>query len=173
MKPLPNASKDVDIIMIASWAWFKRHHRFFSALSKVYSKGEKAKVVLVGYPTDSTRDDILSLAKHFGIHAQLELYEWLSPEEVNAQLNRAKVNVIWSRKEGSNRAIIEGMFAGVPCILREGHNYGYRYPYINSQTGCFASEEELPNKLIGMIHNYQKFSPRDWVLSNMSCQKAI
>jgi hypothetical protein len=65
------------------------------------------------------------------------------------------------------------MFAGVPCILREGHNYGYRYPYINSQTGCFASEEELPNKLIGMIHNYQKFSPRDWVLSNMSCQKAI
>lgn len=172
MKPLSSVKKDVDIIMIASWAWFKRHYRFFSALGRLRSQGEKLRVVLIGYPIDSTQDDIFMLAKHFGIHQQVEMYEWLSPEEVNQQLNRAKVNIVWSRKEGVNRTIIEGMFAGVPCILREGFNYGYHYPYINAQTGCFSSERALPEQLLWMVQNYQQFSPRDWVMANMTCQRA-
>jgi glycosyltransferase involved in cell wall biosynthesis len=173
MQPLPTIKKDVDIIMIASWARFKRHQWFFSSLRRLQqSKGEKPRVVLVGYPTDCTRDDIFMLAKYFGVHKQIEMYEWLSPEEVNQQLNRAKVNVVWSRKEGVNRAIIEGMFAGVPCILRDGFNYGYHYPYINSQTGCFASERHLSQQLLWMIQNYHQFSPREWVMANMTCQHA-
>jgi hypothetical protein len=64
------------------------------------------------------------------------------------------------------------MFAGVPCLLREGFNYGYHYPYINPQTGCFATEKQLPERLSWMIGNHRRFSPSDWVLHNMSCQKA-
>ena len=172
LKPLPHVKKDVDVIMIASWAWFKRHYRLFSALSQLRSKGEKLRIVLIGYPIDCTQNDIFILAKYFGIHKQIEMYEWLSPEEVNQQLNRAKVNVVWSRKEGVNRTIIEGMFAGVPCILRDGFNYGYPYPYINSQTGCFSSERALPEQLLWMIQNYYQFSPRKWVMANMTCQHA-
>src|SRR5574341_135593 len=172
LKPLPSVKKDVDIIMIASWARFKRHYWFFSALARLRSKGEKPTTVLLGYPTDCTQDDIFMLARYFGVHKQVEMYEWLSPEEVNQQLNRAKVNIVWSRKEGVNRAIIEGMFAGVPCILRAGLNYGYHYPYINSQTGCFSNERHLPKQLLYMIHNYQQFSPREWVMAHMTCQRA-
>src|SRR5262249_40002323 len=87
------------------------------------------------------------------------------------QLNRAKVNVLWSLKEGVNRAIIEGMLAGVPCVLREGFNYGYHYPHVNSQTGCYSSEKGLPDVLLRMIERYGDFSPREWVLNNMSCHK--
>src|SRR5437879_9782962 len=112
------------------------------------------------------------LARDMYVHKHVEIYEWISPEEVNQQLNRAKVNLVWSRKEGVNRAIIEGMFAGVPCILREGFNYGYHYPYINSQTGCFSSERHLPEQLLWMIRNYHQFSPRQWVMANMTCQHA-
>jgi glycosyltransferase involved in cell wall biosynthesis len=172
LQPLADVKKDIDIIMIASWARFKRHHWFFSALAQLRSKGEKLRVVLIGYPIDCTRDDVFMLAKYFGIHKQIEMYEWLSPEEVNQQLNRAKVNIVWSRKEGVNRTIIEGMFAGVPCILRDGFNYGYHYPYINSQTGCFSSEHHLPAQILWMIQNYQQFSPRQWVMANMTCQRA-
>ena len=42
------------------------------------------------------------------------------------------------------------MFAGVPCIVRQGFNYGYRYPYINGQTGCFAASQMT---LVGFFGN--------------------
>jgi hypothetical protein len=100
------------------------------------------------------------------------MHERVSPEEVNRHLNRAKVNVVWSRREGVNRAIIEGMFAGVPGILRQGFNFGWSYPFLNRQTGCFAREGELPEKLLWVIRNQDQFNPRQWVLEHMSCQKA-
>jgi glycosyltransferase involved in cell wall biosynthesis len=171
-KPLPGKKKDIDVVMIASWGRYKRHYKFFSALAKLRAGGERLKVVLVGYPADYTLDDMARQAAHYGIEDQLEVYEHLSAEEVNQQFNRAKINLLWSRKEGFNRAIIEGMFADVPCILRDGHNYGHQYPYINAQTGSFSSERDLPERLLWSVRNYRLFSPRDWVLQNMSCQKA-
>lgn len=171
-RPLANVPKDVDVIIVAGWADFKRHHRFFQALRTLHCRNIILKVTLIGYPMGKIKDDILQAAEYYGVSDQLEVYEWITQEEVNFQLNRAKVNVIWSRKEGANRAIIEGMLADVPCVLREGHNYGYAYPYINLQTGCYSAEEELPEKLLWMIENYRQFSPRTWVMQHMSCQRA-
>ena len=119
-----------------------------------------------------TAADIWQQARHYGVADQLEMYERLTPPQVNEQLNRAKVNLLWSRKEGFNRAIIEGMFAGVPGLMRRGHNYGYAYPYINSQTGRFSSEQDLPDQLAEMVDAYERFSPRAWVMEHMTCQKA-
>lgn len=171
-KPLPGIAKDADVVMVAGWADFKRHHRFFQGVKRLRSRKLTVKVVLIGYPMGRTKDDINEAAKHYGVNDQLEVYEWITQQEVNVLLNRSKVNVIWSRREGVNRAIIEGMFAGVPCILREGFNYGYPYPYINRETGCYSSEEELPDKLFWMIENYRQFAPREWVMKHMSCQRA-
>ena len=92
-------------------------------------------------------------------------------EEVNRLLNRAKVNILWSRREGSPRSIIEGMFAGVPCVVREGFNFGHHYPYINPRTGRFSSEAGLVDTLLEMIEGYRSYSPRDWVMEHMSCQQ--
>lgn len=170
--PRPNAVKDIDVVMIASWAKFKRHHRFFSALRSLRRAGTKLRVALLGYPVDLTRADITRLAEYYGIADQLEIREWATPAEVGEYLSRAKVNVIWSRREGVNRAIIEGMFAGVPCIVRDGFNYGYCYPYINAQTGCFSTESELPEQLRRMVERHREFAPREWVMEHMSCQKA-
>src|SRR5262249_39626937 len=156
----------IDVVMIASWAKFKRHHRFFAALRTLRAAGATPRVALLGYPVDSTRAEIWTLARYYGVADQLDVREWAPPDVVTQYLNRAKVNGIWPRREGVNRAIIEGMFAGVPCIVREGFNYGYRYPYINDQTGCFSSERELPQKLLWMLDNYWRFSPRDWVMAH-------
>jgi hypothetical protein len=90
-RPLPGVTKDVDVVMVAGWGEYKRHHRFFAAL---------------------------------------------------------------------------------PCVLREGFNYGYRYPYINEQTGCFARERDLPEKLLWMIERHDQLSPREWVAEHMSAQRA-
>jgi glycosyltransferase involved in cell wall biosynthesis len=171
-RPLADATKDVDVIMVAGWANFKQHHEFFRALARLRKTGVRLRTVIIGYPMSQTRDDVCQRAKYYGILDQLEIYESITPDEINHHLNRAKVNIIWSRKEGVNRAIIEGLFAGTPCILRKGFNYGYHYPYMNTSTGCYSAQSDLPERLLWMIDNYRSFSPRDWVLKHMSCEVA-
>jgi glycosyltransferase involved in cell wall biosynthesis len=158
--------------MVAAWAPYKRHHRFFAGLSKLRRQGMRPRVLLLGYPVGFTKDDILKQASYYGVDDQLEIREWVPYDQVGEQVSRAKVNVIWSRKEGVNRAIIEAMFADVPCILRKGFNYGYEYPYMNEQTGRFATEEGLPETIRWMLEHHEQFSPRAWVMANMTCQKA-
>jgi glycosyltransferase involved in cell wall biosynthesis len=171
-RPLPGVAKDVDLLMVASWARFKRHDRFFAALARLKGRGQRLTALLAGYPAGCTRQEVEQLARYHGVDSQVEFHEWLRPEQLNRQMNRAKVNVLWSRKEGVNRAIIEGMFTGLPCLLREGFNYGHKYVHINPATGCYAREHELPDRLRWMVEHHRDFSPRDWVLANMTCQKA-
>jgi glycosyltransferase involved in cell wall biosynthesis len=171
-RPLAGVRKDVDVIMVASWAHFKRHHRLLAALARLRGRGHRLKTVLVGYHTDFPLENVRRLAQYYGVADQVELHERLPAAAVNELLNRSKVNVLWSRREGINRAIIEAMFAGVPCVVREGFNYGYRYPYINEHTGCFVAERDLPDRLLEMVRDHERFAPRDWVMENLSCQKA-
>ena len=171
MRPLPGISKDIDVCMLAGWAGFKRHWSFFRALRRLRRKGVRLRGLLIGYPMDSTRKAILRQADFYGVTDQLEIHERLPAEEVNYHLNRSKVTLLCTRREGVNRAIIEGMFANVPCVVREGWNYGYRYPYINAHTGRFSTEEDLPKHLVDMVESHHTFRPRQWVLENMTCHR--
>lgn len=168
--PIAGVEKDIDIIVIAAWSDYKRHWAVFRALQRLAQRGLRPRVALVGYAIGLSQDDIRAQARHFGVEEQLDFHERLSPAEVNHLLNRSKVNLLWSRREGVNRAIIEGMFADVPCVVRSGFNYGYEYPYINSQTGRYATEEGLPDVLADMLKNTESFSPYAWVSNNMSPQ---
>jgi hypothetical protein len=60
------------------------------------------------------------------------------------------------RGQGVNRAIV---------VLRRGFNYGYHYPHINAETGCYATERELPNVLARMIRDFASFSPRRYFIA--------
>jgi glycosyltransferase involved in cell wall biosynthesis len=171
MKPM-DVPKERDLVMVASWAKFKRHARFFAALAKLRARGRRVTVTLLGYPIDCTIKDISDEADYYGVRDQVEFHEWLRPDGVNFQMNRARINIVWSRREGVNRAIIEGMLADVPCIIRSGFNYGYAYPYVNSETGRFSTEESLPETILELLDTPREYSPRDWVMAHMSCQKA-
>ena len=164
--------RDIDIIVISTWAQFKRHYFIFKALVELKSKIPDLSVCLVGYPGDLTMQDIKFMAEEMELTDIVSFYEWLPPDEVSNLLQRSKVNLLWSRFEGLNRSIIEGMFCNVPCILREGFNYGDKYPYINAKTGRFSSESNLAWNLEDMIKNYREFSPRDYVINNHTCIKA-
>jgi glycosyltransferase involved in cell wall biosynthesis len=170
--PLPHVRKDVDLIMVAGWGGYKRHSAFFEGLARLRRLHPRVRVVLVGYGLGMSSADIVALAEVYGVADTLELFEHLSQQDVNVQLNRGRVNVIWSRKEGVNRAIVEGMFAGLPCIVREGFNYGHPYAYVNESTGAFAAEHDFPRVALEMIEKADRMRPREWVLENMSCQRA-
>jgi glycosyltransferase involved in cell wall biosynthesis len=166
------AERDIDVIMVAAWADIKRHWRVFRALSQIRRRGRKLKTVLVGYQYDRTRQDIEDLAAYFGIRDQIETYERIPQREVFALLARSKVHVLWSRRESSNRAIIEAMMADVPVIVRDGLTFGYRYPHINEHTGRFVKEQDLADSIVEVIETRERFSPREWVLENRTCVKA-
>jgi len=158
--------------MVASWADWKRHWRLFKALAQLRKRGHRLKMVLVGYEMGRTRGDIEALAEYFGIRDQVETFERISQDEVWKLLTRSKVHVLWSRREGSNRAIIEAMLADVPVIVRDGLNFGFRYPHVNEQTGRFVQEHELGDTILEMIAARRSYSPRDWMVRHMTCQKA-
>jgi glycosyltransferase involved in cell wall biosynthesis len=170
--PPPAGPRDIDVIMVAAWADIKRHWRVFRALADLRKRGRRLKTVLVGYRYDRTREDIEGLAAHFGIKDQIETYERISQTEVSALLARSKVHVLWSRRECANRAIVEAMMADVPVIVREGLTFGHRYPYVNEHTGRFVPERGLANAILEVIDTRSGFSPREWVLSNMTCVHA-
>ena len=173
-RPVDGVAKDVEVSMVSAWADYKRHAGVFAALGKLRRRGVKLRTLLIGYSGDGslTRDDVYRQAKFFGVADQIEIQENLSIQQVTAELTRSKVHVLWSRREGFNRAIIEAMLTGVPGILRAGHNYGYQYPYINSRTGKFADESTLPDVLLEMSQCYAQYDPRAWVLENMTPQIA-
>ena len=170
-KPI-EITKDIDVVMVASWADFKRHYKFFKVVKQLKSEGLKLRISLVGYPIERTLDSIREQADYFGISDQVELFEWLSPEQVNHQMNRAKINLVWSRYEGNNRVIVEGLFAGLPVILREGFNYGHPYDFINERTGTYANEENLGQTIRSFLENPERFAAREWALEHMTCHRA-
>lgn len=172
IRPLPEVEKDCDVVMIAGWGSYKRHYRFFEAIAKLRREGHLLRVLLLGYPNGWGAETILRHAKYYGVADQIEIKEKVPYNDMNAQINRAKVNVLWSRHEGFNRAIIEAMLAGLPCVLRDGFNYGYQYPYVNKQTARFATEKSLPRVLLEMTSDYPEYAPREWVLAHMNCDQA-
>ena len=171
-RPLEGISKRADVFVNASWAKFKRHDRIFSALSTLRRHGKILKTILVGYEVDLKREDLMSIAAEYGILDQLEFYEGVTSFEVNELINRTKVNLVWSRREGSNRAIVEGLSAGVPGIMRQGFNYGHRYPFISKHLVEFATEETLPDMLLRAIRGGSDINPREWVEKYMNPQLA-
>ena len=172
LSPLPRDQRDIDIIMVAAWVTFKRHWRFFRALHDLRKRGRRFRVVLVGYQSDKSKRDIEEEARYFGVSDQIQFFERISPQEVAQLLARSRLHILWSRKEGTNRAIIEAMFADVPVIMHEGFNFGYRYPYINDATGRFANEDTLADTIIEVLDDQHGFSPREWVMQHMTCQRA-
>ena len=164
--------RDIDVIMIAGWYDLKRHWRFFRVLADLRQRGSRLSVTLVGYPQGLTKQDIEADARAFGVLDQLTILDSISGDEVGRLLQRSKVSVLWSRKEGANRSIIEALFADVPVIVREGLSYGHQYPYINRQTGRFSSERALGTTILEILATRSTFQPREWAMRNMTCQKA-
>jgi glycosyltransferase involved in cell wall biosynthesis len=166
-KPL-KLNKEYDAIMVAVWAIYKRHHILFKAISKL--KDETFKIALVGVPYKGTLEEIKKLISYYKIENNIVIFENLSPKEVNVLLNKSKVNILLSKKEGSNRSIFEGFFANIPgIVLRD--NIGVNKDYINILTGSLISDKELPSTLIFYQKNFHRYKVREWALKNISFDK--
>lgn len=157
--------KKFDVVMIASWARFKRHHILFEAIQKIQKSGKKIRCALIGYPLDLNIHDIMYMSELYGVKNCCEFFENISPEEVAYIVSSSRLAVHLSVAEGANKASYESLMCNVPLIVYK-HNKGFRRSLINEFTGIFADDQELDTKINFVLNNLDSFSPRKWVEKN-------
>jgi glycosyltransferase involved in cell wall biosynthesis len=166
--PIKDCEKTYDFIYVSNHNPIKRNYVFLRALSKLKNMKFKAALACSGW--GENRDYDYELIKHYGLEDKVDTYEGLPQSELNLLLNKSKVNVLLSLKEGSNRSIFEGFFANTPAILLD-KNIGVNKSYINQNTGSICAERNLPETLIWHRENWKLFSPHDWAMANISIYK--
>lgn len=160
--------KEFDCVMVAMWNDVKRHHVLMATVQTM--NDPTYRVALAGGAWNRTLRDMQKMAKYYGVNRNITFFEALPQREVNELLNRSKVNVLLSLREGSNKSIFEGFFADVPGLVLS-NNLGVNKQYINDETGRLATERELAGQLAWFRTGYRQFGPRAWAERNISCPR--
>jgi glycosyltransferase involved in cell wall biosynthesis len=162
-KPRSFAEKDVDIMMVANWGRYKRHHALFEALRRLPSS---LRVMLIGQRDGTRTAEVLNAeAAAFGVAGRFELKQGLPHRTVCEELARAKTSLILSRREGSCVAVIESIFANTPVGLFEDAEVGSRH-FVNEHTGRFLKHHNLAAQLQEFLAQAEHYQPRQWALDN-------
>lgn len=160
--PLPDVRKIYDLIYVANWSENKQHELLFQSLAKIR---RRLRVALVGFRWERSRNEILHLAKQYGVADRCEIFEKVSPETVNLLLNQSQVNLLLSRFEAGNKALYEAMFAGLPSVVYR-HCEGLDPCCINKQTGLLSDTDELCDAILLALDQRERFKPRAWALEH-------
>lgn len=167
----PPSAKEFDLVMVANWAKHKNHARLFHALQLL--RHRRLTLLLIGVDWGGRTDaDIRAEMARFQLgHVETTILKDITARQVASYLERSKVFLLLSEKEGSNRAIVEALMCNVPAILYENFVGGARNK-INQQTGILSSFSELHQKIEFMLDNHQRFSPRRWALAHTGSKNA-
>jgi glycosyltransferase involved in cell wall biosynthesis len=165
-RPVESEAKSYLAVMVANWIPLKRHEVLLRAFAGLPES--EGRLALVGFPWEGfTRERIDDMIRRFGLSGRVDVFEWLTPDELNVVFNRAHANVLLSHKEGGNKAVFEGLFAGVPCIVAETH-VGIRREDVNDATGVRATDDALRAALTRVKREARRFTPRAWALRHAS-----
>jgi glycosyltransferase involved in cell wall biosynthesis len=169
--PAAGSARPFDLIMVANWARHKNHRKLFAALEHV--RHRPISVLLVGVDwAGRTGRDVLAEMKRFDLpHVTIELKTSIPAKEVAMCLAQSKAFLLLSEKEGSNRAIVEALFADTPAILYE-HFIGGAKGKINPQTGILSTFEGLAAAIDEMLDRREQFTPRQWALQHTGSRNA-
>ena len=155
--------KFIDILMVANFGKFKRHHAFFAALRNL---PRDYRVMLIGQnERGRTKDTILGEAAAFGVRGRFEIRQDVPYEEVQKLMARAKTSIVLSRREGSCVVVVESMFANTPVGVYEDAEMGSRV-FINEHTGRLLRHDHLAAQLKDFVESSVRYEPRKWVMEN-------
>jgi glycosyltransferase involved in cell wall biosynthesis len=168
--PRPWAERDVDLIMVANFARFKRHQALFEAMRQLPGH---LRIVLIGQNEEGrTAETIHELARWYGVNGRYQLFSHLPHAEVAQWLCRSKASVILSRREGSCVVVAESLFADTPAAVLENAEIGSR-AFLNASTGRLLHDgQPLGPQLLDLIQSAQHFHPRAWALQHIACTQS-
>ena len=108
-RPLEGTDKRYDAVLVARWSLVKRHHVLFRALRRLDDPSYRVALIAPSWVGDTDRRSIEALMDQMAVTGQITVLEDLSPEGVNEVFNQARVSLLLSRQEGSNRSLFEGL----------------------------------------------------------------
>jgi glycosyltransferase involved in cell wall biosynthesis len=165
-QPVPAGQKDIDLIMVANFGTYKRHHALFKALARM---PDRLRVLLVGQEQDGrTMQTLRDEARSYGVENRFDIRCNVSNEELAHSMARARVSTVLSRREGSCVVVVESMFAGTPVGLLDTAVIGSKH-FINEQTGRLLRERYLAEDLTDFIARADSYHPRQWAEQNITC----
>lgn len=161
--PRPRTERDIDIVMLANFGTYKRHHILFRALREMPNN---VRVTLIGQPNGKrTAEVLLAEAEAFGVRDRIQLLERVSDETVVDTLCRSKVSLIFSRREGSCVAVVESLFSNTPVGLVKDAQIGSA-EFINAETGRYLDEDHLAEDLMQFLADSDEMNPEKWAVDN-------
>ena len=164
--PIVSVKKEFDSLLVGNSTYVKRIHIFLRAIKTLKDPSYKAALVLGDW--GEFYDRIINLIDVYGVKNNVAVFKNLSPKDLNILYNKSKVNVLLSLKEGSNRVIFEGFFAGTPGIVLS-ENVGVNKSYFNDETGKVVKESDLPETLREFKSSFERFTTAKWARENISC----
>ncbi len=168
-RPRPRSERDLDLVMVANFAKFKRHFALFQALKQL---PRSWRVHLIGQAQDGrTADTAKTLAGLYGVADRFTLQSDAKYGEVAEVFDRAKISIILSKREGSCVVVAESMFANTPVGVLDGATLGSR-TFINDRTGRLLRDGNLAGQLIDLHATSDGLDPRSWAVENIACQRS-
>lgn len=167
-RPIGHA-KEFDSVYVANLTKNKRIHAYLCAVAEAARIDPAYRGALVCSSWGGQRSTIEALLDFYGVRSRVPVFHQLTQVELNDVLNRAKVNVLMSLKEGSNKSLFESMFAGTPALaLLE--NSSINHSYINEYTGMLVNERKVAQALLQFRSEWSRYRPREWAMENISPQ---
>lgn len=122
--------------------------------------------------------EVLNLLRRRGLKHTLIQYGSYTAEEYRARLKNARCAIFLSRSESQGIALAESWSMDVPTLVWEPSSFSFNghefketssCPYLNQKTGvAWKSISELELLFDVFLYEENKFSPRSWVLANMT-----
>jgi glycosyltransferase involved in cell wall biosynthesis len=169
-RPL-GVEKTFDVIYVANLTPMKRVNVYLRAVSEIVRQRPGFRAALVVSSFGGNKEEFEQMLRWYELGPQLTVLMNQTQSQLNDMVNRSKVSVLLSRKEGSNKTLFESMFADTPVILLR-NNIGVNKDYVNEHTGRLIDEPQLAATILEFVDGRIKTSPRAWAIENISAERS-
>jgi glycosyltransferase involved in cell wall biosynthesis len=168
-RKLASTTKKYDAIYVANFKANKRVDRYIRAVVHVGARrpGYRAALVCASWGEEECGNEIRQQVAWAKRKVDLDFFFSVNRLQLAQLFNASKVNVLVSLREGANKGLAEGLFAGTPALLM-AENLGGNYRHINAQTGRVVADRHLEKALEWFADHYTRFRPEIWAQNNIS-----
>lgn len=160
-----NAEKKYDIVFNSSFDEMptKRHAFFLDVLADKSLR--HIRTIFIGKGDEQNVSAFQNLVKEKNLENRITVKANLFRSEVPDILVQCRVGVHVSMHENACRCVYEYLRSNLPVIVTSSMA-GFNFDTVNSKTGLVVTDDGLPQSILYVLNNIDKFTPRDWFLKN-------
>ena len=161
-------ARDIDCLMVANFANFKRHWLLFKALQGL---PKSVSAVCVGVAIGNRNaESIRQEAEDYGVSDRVKIIENPRQEDLRLYFQRAKVFCAMSYREGSFIAVAEALMSGTPVVMFKNAHIGTK-SLITPEVGALVgSVSELRERVMEFMEFKENEKVRQIARESISAQ---